>query len=616
MSDNSFEMLFSQTYDNEPLDNSECFPDKHSGLEVYDDISAFPEEVRDTAIFRMNWIHELYKAGVTKFSKQAIQKQYENVYTIVRGEQPSIRSIQRWHESYVRSDRNIRSLIPKSHLRGNSKSRFCDTTENYISQAVQRYLATERPSVSKCYDYLTSLIYNHNNENNATCQLPSYVAFATRIKKLKPIAVVEAREGKAAAQKQFRTVGKMLEQSRVLERVEVDHTPLDLFVIDDESGIPLGRPYFTVLMDCYSRSIVGFYLGFTPPSYLSVAAALKNAILPKEYIKHVYPEIRSSWLCHGIPENLIVDNGKEFWSKDFERACQSIGTNISYNPVKKPWLKPSVERYFGTVNNHFLSPFEGKSFSSIYKRKDYNPEKNALITFNTLNLVIHKWVIDVYQNAPDARRTRIPNQSWLHGSKMFAPRPYEKPESQLNLTLGKQDYRRLTRLGITLNHLQYSNDELMKLRASHHQNKKVQLKYFPENLGEIFVLNPHTKEYFKVHAVDYSYAWNVSEFQHNTHIRYAKKYISEKVDNAALARAKLDIEQLVRECITSRQHKITDRRRAARYQDTSSTNIQKEETRIANNNPSAPSCKSEKHKVDDFDWSLKNQDQPGWSINK
>jgi len=47
-------------------------------------------------------------------------------------------------------------------------------------------------------------------------------------------------------------------------------------VVDDQSGLPLGRPSVTACIDCYTRCILGIYIGFNPPSYQSVAACLKG----------------------------------------------------------------------------------------------------------------------------------------------------------------------------------------------------------------------------------------------------------------------------------------------------------------------------------------------------
>ncbi len=42
-----------------------------------------------------------------------------------------------------------------------------------------------------------------------------------------------------------------------LDVVEIDHTPLNVYVIDDLSFLPLGRPWLTAIKDRYSKVILG-----------------------------------------------------------------------------------------------------------------------------------------------------------------------------------------------------------------------------------------------------------------------------------------------------------------------------------------------------------------------
>ena len=64
-----------------------------------------------------------------------------------------------------------------------------------------------------------------------------------------------ARWGKRAADREFAIVGPGPQTTRPLERVECDHTKLDLYVVDDRHGelIPIGRPWLTLVVDHYSR---------------------------------------------------------------------------------------------------------------------------------------------------------------------------------------------------------------------------------------------------------------------------------------------------------------------------------------------------------------------------
>ncbi|MCY2996046.1 MAG: hypothetical protein NTY19_50590 [Planctomycetota bacterium] len=65
--------------------------------------------------------------------------------------------------------------------------------------------------------------------------------------------------------------------TRVLQRVEIDHSPLKV-VVGTEAG-PIGQPWLSLLIDYYSRMVVGFCLGFEPPSYAVLMKTLRHAIL-------------------------------------------------------------------------------------------------------------------------------------------------------------------------------------------------------------------------------------------------------------------------------------------------------------------------------------------------
>jgi len=40
--------------------------------------------------------------------------------------------------------------------------------------------------------------------------------------------------------------------TEILERVEIDHTVLDLFLVDVDDRLPIGRPTLTTALDVYS----------------------------------------------------------------------------------------------------------------------------------------------------------------------------------------------------------------------------------------------------------------------------------------------------------------------------------------------------------------------------
>jgi hypothetical protein len=96
-----------------------------------------------------------------------------------------------------------------------------------------------------------------------------------------------------------------------LERVECDHTMLDLMIVDTETRLTLGRPRLTAMLDTYSRIVHGSHISFYHPSYLSLMQSLRHVNNPKDYVRNHYPEIKNDWPAYGLPELLVVDNGTD-----------------------------------------------------------------------------------------------------------------------------------------------------------------------------------------------------------------------------------------------------------------------------------------------------------------
>ena len=47
---------------------------------------------------------------------------------------------------------------------------------------------------------------------------------------------------------------------RPLERVEFDDTQLDLFVVDERTKLPIGRPWLTLRICAFTKLIIGYHL--------------------------------------------------------------------------------------------------------------------------------------------------------------------------------------------------------------------------------------------------------------------------------------------------------------------------------------------------------------------
>lgn len=68
----------------------------------------------------------------------------------------------------------------------------------------------------------------------------------------------------------------------------MDHTLVDVHILADDRVHVIGRPWLTVVIDEYSRVLLGYYLSLYVPSAVSVACALSHAILPKnDFLKKI-----------------------------------------------------------------------------------------------------------------------------------------------------------------------------------------------------------------------------------------------------------------------------------------------------------------------------------------
>ena len=328
-------------------------------------------------------------------------------------------------------------------------------------------------------------------------------AIARRIAQLDPWEVDRQRWGRKIADSRHAFKRTRQLATRILERVEIDHSLLKV-VVGTKAG-PIGQPWLTILIDYYSRLVVGFCLGFEPPSYAVIMEALRNAILPKTYLKERYPKVQGVWPCCGLPEKLVCDRGPDLTSKDLEEAAFQLGIELDFNPPRTPHLKGTVESFFDTLNDQLASSLPGRTFRSWEKRADYKPDEGPFLTYEALLEVIHIHLVDVYSIAkhPTSSTTRI--EMWLDSAAVHPPSLPASTEDLLVL-LARRAERTLTARGIELGGMFYASDDLMALRPEFAANNlnidRLSVRYNPWDLGRIWIVNPLDNTFLEATAVD------------------------------------------------------------------------------------------------------------------
>jgi putative transposase len=168
--------------------------------------------------------------------------------------------------------------------------------EQRIEEAIDAVFKTrERPTLAKLRrDIRTDC-------NAAGLKPPSRKAIQARVSARSLRELVKARKGAEAARQAFAPVRPGLRPSFPLEIVQIDHTKVDIQLVDDLSRAVVGRPWLTLALDVFSRSVAGFYLSFDAPSAAGVAMAVSQAVLAKpDWLSE--RGLDFAWPMQGVPQ--------------------------------------------------------------------------------------------------------------------------------------------------------------------------------------------------------------------------------------------------------------------------------------------------------------------------
>ncbi len=88
--------------------------------------------------------------------------------------------------------------------------------------------------------------------------------------------------GKEAGDNKYIAKPKKKIMERVLQQVQMDHTMVDIMLVDEfDRDVLVGRPWLTIIMCALTRVILGLHLSLRPPCLRTVARALAFAVLDK-----------------------------------------------------------------------------------------------------------------------------------------------------------------------------------------------------------------------------------------------------------------------------------------------------------------------------------------------
>ena len=410
-------------------------------------------------------------------------------------------TIYNWLRDYRKSN-SISSLLPSKRGWTPKKSRLPKKIEEIINKGIDDfYLTTQRPAISKVIDYIISQCQQEGLD------APHPNSIRNRINSISAYKRMKYQGQRDFIQNKFSPAVKEFPGADYpLAFVQIDHTKLDIILVDSQYRQPLGRPWITLAIDVFSRVITGYYLSLDAPSTASVGICASMSILPKTK-KLIEFDMSSEWEVWGIPESFHTDNGADFRTADLQKACLKYGVNWEYRPIGGKQFGGHIERLIGSLNKE-IHTLPGTTFSNISERGNYNSEKEAIFTFDEFEKWLLTWITKVYHNKKHSELKMTPIQKWEEGIWGTLSSPgvglRDKPtdESTLIIDFMPEFKRSIQRYGVSKDSLLYYGDVLRYwIGSKDESNKKIKefvFKRDPRDISYIWFYEPELKQYFKI----------------------------------------------------------------------------------------------------------------------
>ena len=387
----------------------------------------------------------------------------------------------------------VADLLVRPSSGGRGRSRVSDAVEEIIAEQVGRhFLRRQKLTVAAVHRRIAVVCHG------AGLPSPSRNTVAARIAALKPAVVARARGGADAARPRQAFGGVAPPTREILDVVQIDHTVVDVMVVDDHERRPIGRPYLTIAIDVFSRAVLGFVVTLEPPSAVSVGLCLGRVCSEKQAWLQVHGlagEVR--WPMAGKPHRLYLDNAAEFKSEALRRGCVQHGVVLDYRPPGRPHYGGIVERVIGTTMTA-VHELPGTTFSNPDRRGSYDSDAHAALTLRELE----RWLmlsIATYHERIHTGLGQTPATKWGTGVGA-ATRP---PSVVVDETAFLIDFlpvirRRLSRTGFVVDHVRYFSNALKPWVERREHLGTFVIRRDPRDLSRIWVLEPDGAGYVEV----------------------------------------------------------------------------------------------------------------------
>lgn len=426
----------------------------------------------------------------------------KDVRDIAEKHKKGLTTVYRWVKRFEETGL-VSSLLRQPRADKGSKHLDDEVEELIEAQIKSYYLRQERPSVLKLFRIIKAECTQYD------LPVPHKNTVYARARAIDEREAIRRRiSPKAAKQKYEPLRGRFPGADYPNAVVQIDHTKVDLIVVDEEHRLPIGRPYLTISIDVATKMISGFKMTLDPPGSSSAGLCIAHAILVKDHWL-AKRDLDVEWPIYGKMQKIHVDNAKEFRGNMLKRACQQHGIILEFRPRGQPNYGPHVERAFRTFMQE-VHDIPGTTFSSIKDKLDYDSEGKACMTLSELELWFTVFIVYCYHHRPHRGISDVAPLN-IYKEAIFGTR--EKPgiglliplddEETLRLDFTPYVERTIQRQGVVIDNVNYYSDALRKWVAASEENDRSKTRKFifvrdPRDISVVYFFDPDTNKYVPI----------------------------------------------------------------------------------------------------------------------
>lgn len=281
---------------------------------------------------------------------------------------------------------------------------------------------------------------------------------------------------------------------------EVDATRADIILVSFDRKTNLGKPTLYVVIDVFSRLVVGYHVSLAPESWLEAMVAIEHAGTSKvENCARFGIDIsEDEWPCQYLPKCLVADRG-ELKAQLTERFV-NLEVDVLNAPSYRGDLKPFVESTFHITNETIRQFLSGSTEARQLVRGERDPARDAALTIEEFNRFLIVYFLTYNKSAlskdylpskemfsDKVELTPLMVWTWGKGKRLL----HEKSRSEIRYNLLPREQAKVTRYGIEFGDMCYTSELGLKEGWFDGNGidgqKYVEVSFDPRNCSSIYL---------------------------------------------------------------------------------------------------------------------------------